>query len=66
MDPGHSKIDPGATQNAKKTTNMSSKRPTNAQEAAKSEQKPPKGEKCANMVPTYGSFGLDFGGAAPH
>ena len=44
MDPGHAKIDPGATQNAKKTTNMSKKRPTNAHETAKSEKKAPESE----------------------
>jgi len=38
-------IEAGATQSPKKTTNMSKKRPTNAQEAAKSEKKVPKSEK---------------------
>ena len=55
--PGHSNIGPGATQNAKKTTNMDKKRPTNAQEAAKSEKKGPKSEKCANIVHTRPQLG---------
>ena len=44
---------------------MSKKRPTNAQEAAKNAKKTPKNEKCANIVPTYSSFGLDSGSAVP-
>ena len=54
--PGRSNIGPGATQNAKKTTNMNKKRPTNAQEAAKSEKKTPKSENSANMDPTWQDF----------
>ena len=66
--PGRSKIRPGATRNAKKTTNVSKKRPTNAQEAAKIEKKAPKSEKCANMVPTLsqqGQFGPRIGFIPP-
>ena len=59
------KVEPGATPSPKKTTNMNQKSARNAQEPAKNEKQPPQNEKCANMAPTHGSFGLDFGVAAP-
>ena len=59
--PGPFKIESGATQNPKKTTNMREKSARIAPEPAKTEKKAPKSEKCANMGPTYISFGLDFG-----
>ena len=65
MDPGRSKIRPGATPNGKKTINMSKKHPTDTQETAKSAKKTPKSEKCANMVPTWRSLDLDLGSFWP-
>ena len=59
--PGRPKIEAGAAQSSKKTTNMSQKSTKNVQEPAKSEKKTPKSEKCANMAPTCGGFGPDFG-----
>ena len=59
------KIEAGATQSPKKTTNMSTKRARSAQEPAKNEKKTLKSEKCANIRPTYLSFGLDFGVCPP-
>ena len=56
--PGPLKIESGATQNVKKTTNTSKKRARSVQEPAKSEKKAPKSEKCANIVPTWRDFGL--------
>ena len=47
-----SKIESGATQSPKKTTNMSKKSARSVQEPAKSDKKAPKSEKCANMAPT--------------
>ena len=52
--PGRPKIEAGAAQSSKKTTNMSQKSTKNVQEPAKSEKKTPKSEKCANMAPTWG------------
>ena len=52
--PGRSKIEAGAAQSWKKTTNMSQKSTKNVQEPAKSEKKTPQSEKCANMAPTCG------------
>ena len=52
--PGRPKIEAGAAQSSKKTTNMSQKSTKNVQEPAKSEKKTPQSEKCANMAPTCG------------
>ena len=61
-----SKNRPQSDRKRKKITKMANKRPTCAHEAAKNEKKVPENENCANIVPTYGSFGLDSGGGAPH
>ena len=52
--PGRPKIEAGAAQSSKKTTNMNQKSAKNVQEPAKSEKKTPQSEKCANMAPTCG------------
>ena len=57
---GQSKIRPGASQNGQKTTSMSNKSPTRSQEAGKSEKDTPKNGKCANIVPTWQDFEIDF------
>ena len=49
----------------KQTSNMSKKRPTNAQEAAKNAKKTPKNEKCANIAPTYPRTPLGLGTPGP-
>ena len=59
------KIESGATQSPKKTTNMSKQSARRAQELAKSEKKTPKSEKCANIIPTGQDFGLKFGHPSP-
>ena len=51
--PGRPKIEAGAAQSSKKTTNMNQKSAKNVQEPAKSEKKTPKSEKCPNIVPTW-------------
>ena len=63
--PGRPKIEAGAAQSSKKTTNMNQKSAKNVQEPAKSEKKTPKSEKCANMVPTWRSLDLDLGSFWP-
>ena len=63
--PGRPKIEAGAAQSSKKTTNMSQKSAKNVQEPAKNEKKTPKSEKCANMAPTRLRFTLEFGAFWP-
>ena len=46
------KIESGATQKPKKTTNMREKSARIAQEPATTEKKTPQSEKCANTAPT--------------
>ena len=60
-----SKSDPERPKTQKKTTNMSKKRRTNAQEAAKSEKKAPKTEKCANIAPILGFGAGSVASGAP-
>ena len=59
--PGLLKIESGATQNPKKTTNMREKSARIAQEPAKTKKKMLKSEKCANMVPAWQEFGFESG-----
>ena len=63
--PGPFKIESGATQNLKKTTNMREKSARIVQEAAKTKKKTPKSEKCANMDPTWPRPDLEFGRSWP-
>ena len=63
--PGRPKIEAGAAQSSKKTTNMNQKSAKNVQEPPKSEKKTPKSEKCANMARTCGGFDSDFGAFCP-
>ena len=64
--PGRPKIEAGAAQSSKKTTNMNQKSATNVQEPAKSEKKTPKSEKRTNKVPTWRDLDLALGGSPPH
>ena len=59
------KIEPAATPSPKKTTNMSQKSARSVGEPAKSEKKTPQSEKCANIVPTWRDFDLEFGSFWP-
>ena len=63
--PGRPKIEAGAAQSSKKTTNMNQKSAKNVQEPAKSEKKTPKSEKCANMAPTWPRTPLGLGTPGP-
>ena len=63
--PGRPKIEAGAAQSSKKTTNMNQKSAKNVQEPPKSEKKTPKSEKCANMAPTWPRTPLGLGTPGP-